>query len=56
MIPFFAGFVAALAPSLMALAWLIWVGGIGEDPDQTTAQVMPFKRQPRARWQKAKSA
>jgi hypothetical protein len=55
MILFFAGFVAALAPSVIALAWVIWVGGIGEDPDQT-AQVLPFKRHPRPRWKKAKSA
>jgi hypothetical protein len=23
-----------LAPSTIVLAWILWVGGIGEDPDQ----------------------
>jgi hypothetical protein len=34
MVLFFAGVLAALAPSTIVLAWILWVGGIGEDPDQ----------------------
>jgi hypothetical protein len=36
MVLFFAGVLAALAPSTVVLAWIVWAGGIGEDPDQKT--------------------
>jgi hypothetical protein len=57
MMLFFAGALAALVPSAIALAWLIWTGGIGEDPDQPGARILPFaKTQPKSIEQKARSA
>jgi hypothetical protein len=41
---FFTGVVAVLAPSAIAFGWMIWAGGVGEDPDETTCQVVPFVR------------
>jgi hypothetical protein len=50
MLLFMAGFATAVAPSMLALAWMLWMGGIGEDPDQPGALVLPFvKRQPKRR-------
>jgi hypothetical protein len=57
MMLFLAGVLTALVPSAIALAWLIWAGGIGEDPDQQSARVLPFaKAQPKSNERKARSA
>ena len=57
MMLFLAGVLTALVPSAIALVWLIWAGGIGEDPDQPSARILPFpKTQPKSIVQKARSA
>jgi hypothetical protein len=57
MIMFLAGALAALASSTILLAWILWWDGVGDDPDQKTARVVPLVgRQPKSSGQRAKSA
>jgi hypothetical protein len=56
MLLFIAGFAAAIAPSTLALAWMIWAGGIGEDPDQPAARILPFVKGRPKRHQRATRA
>jgi hypothetical protein len=54
---FFAGVAAALAPSAIVFGWMLWAGGIGEDPDQPSARIVPFaKAYPKPIARKARSA
>jgi hypothetical protein len=39
---FIAGFATAVAPSMIALLWMMWAGGIGEDPRYPSAEILPF--------------